>query len=190
LIIIHSHELEADWTPKIEYKSRLDKAIEIIKDETKNKFRIILPWWKATEWINVRHCDSGYKYLLENWISEEILLIEDNQYNSLETVWEAIFAYNSFKDYFYSAPSIDIISSDYHEKRIMAIQSFVLWRLSSRLSFTWIDKEVHKNYSRTLEQEENSLKAFYNTFSWIEEWDIEKINKKLYKSHPLYKKIH
>jgi hypothetical protein len=188
IFMVHSHELDNEWKPLIEYQSRLDKVIELVQSDYKNKSQIILTWGKATKWIDKRHCDSWMEYLLNLWIPEEIILLENIQNNALETVWEWIFAFNEYHKLFYKSPSINIISSDYHEKRIMAIQKFIFWNMLNKLSFIWVDEKLHQNFTRTEEQEDNSLQAFYNTFQWIEPWNIEDITDRLYTKHPLYSK--
>jgi len=186
--IVHSHELNEFWNPKQEYKSRLDKLVLLLKNDFNDRVNIILTWGKATKWVDFRHCDAWFEYLTNLWIEKELIFREKDVHWSIETVWEWIFAIRDYFELINNSNIINLISSDYHKKRILEIQKFILWKqLSSKLTFSWVDKIIHGNLTRTIEQEENSLNAFLNTFKWINSWDINSIENRLWKDHPLYK---
>lgn len=185
IYIVHSHELNEHGDPKQEYKSRLDKIWEISK-KSSEEIDIILTGWKATKWIDLRHCDSGYKYLVSLWINPNNVFREIDSFWSLETVWEAIFVARDYFDLINKYNFINLISSDYHQKRILEINKFILWN-SRVLKFTWVSIEKHGNTNRTIKQEEASLNAFFRTFEWIEKANISEIENRLWKNHPLYK---
>lgn len=185
LIIVHSHELDAHGEPWSEYRPRLDKALEF----TRWQANLILTWGKATRWIDIRHCDAGKKYLENQWIDSSRIFIEKDPHGSVDTFWEAIWAFINHGNILRETSAIHLISSDYHEKRILEIQKFILWteNLTNKLSFVWVDKSIHWNNLRTPEQEVASLEAFKRTFEWVEAWNINSILDRMWSAHPLYK---
>ena len=186
--IVHSHEITADGEPRNEYKPRLDRAIELLKSDIQQNAVVLLTWGKATQWVDIRHCDAGKLYLEKWWIDSSRIHIERDPHGSLETVYEAISAFVNHENILRETDAIHLISSDYHKRRIMEIQKFVLWEaaLISKLRFVGIDKSLHGN-PRTQEAEEWSLQAFQRTFEGIQAWDIPAIQERLWKRHPVYK---
>lgn len=185
LYIVHSHELDKNWEPLQEYRSRLDKMWEI-SSRLSGEVVILLTGWKSTQWVDLRHCDAGYKYLTSFWINPDNIFRENDEYWSLETVWETVFLARDYFNLIKEFNLINLISSDYHQKRILEINRFILWK-SRSLQFIWIPVENHGNVSRTPEQEDTSLNAFSRTFEWIKERNITEIENRLWQNHPLYK---
>jgi hypothetical protein len=188
IYIVHSHELNQHWEPTQEYKIRLDKIAEIIQRNHSEEIFVVLTWWKATKWIDLRHCDWWFNYLIKQWIWKDIILVEKDEFWSLESAWEAIFANIDHKELFQKEWIITLISSDYHENRLIKIHQFVTTNyLNCIINFIWINKEVHWNTTRTPEMEIKSMETFNETFKWINQWEINKILTRLWEKHPIYK---
>lgn len=184
LYIVHSHELNQHWEPGQEYKPRLEQVCEDIQKEA---WVILLTGWKATKGIDMRHCDSWRNFLVSQWINENLISLETDPHGSLETVGEALFARRDYGQVLQDAQNVILISSDYHEGRIMTIQEYILGEtLWKKLKFEGIPVSKHGNSLRTPEMERKSLNAFRNTFAGIQMWDIDRLVGRLWRLHPLY----
>lgn len=182
--IVHSHELNQHWEPGKEYKPRLEQVCD---DVQKRAWVILLTGWKATKGINKRHCDSWRDFLVWQWIDGNIIFLETDPYGSLETVGEALFARKDYGRILQDAQDIILISSDYHKRRIMTIQEYILEEtLWSKLRFEGIPVDRHGNRMRTPEMETKSLEAFRNTFAGIQMWDVDRLIGRLWRMHPIY----
>ena len=181
-IVILSHEILADGSLSSIMKQRLDYGIKLFK-KTKVKNLILSG--------GLGHPNSNYnrelalvmrEYVVFNGVPKENILLEKK---SCDTVGQAIFL---IKEILIpkSLKNVIVVSSKSHLPRVKVIFDFIG---DKKIKFKYDAADSEKLITdNIIENEKNSLLAFWNTFDGIERGNIEKIYKRLFTKHPYYRK--
>lgn len=181
-LIIHSNFLNSDGTPGPEYAQRLSHGANMLQQQKVDS--ILLTGGKATKWVDISHVESAQMYLTNHGVDTSKLHKET--LGALETVGELVFARLQFWESLLCDTSVIHLSGLYHIPRMKAISDLVWWGRQD-ISFEGISTNGTWE-PRSLEAEQQSLQAFYNTFEGVAGWDIKAIEEALWKKHGLYKK--
>lgn len=140
---------------------------------------LVTPGWAYRSDSSVRIGSLMRDYLVEKFDIPESRIV--SHLDSKDTVGDAVYC-REFLETKKIQYSLDVVTSDYHCKRVFEIFNFVFGDS--------VDIEVHpvhtgKNISRR-EAEASSKEAFQRTFLGVSPGDFSAIKKRLVESHPLY----
>lgn len=160
----------------IESKKRVDELSNAIKG-LKNQ-DIIFCGWAYRKDSNITIASAQKKYFeLDQAHEHNIHLIE----NSKDTVGDAVFS-RKFIDNLPSIKKVNVVTSDYHTARTSRIFNFVFGK-NYQINMISAPSDLSKDNTNS---EKESLQKFAETFSGVQEGEIEKIISRMCKKHPFY----
>jgi uncharacterized SAM-binding protein YcdF (DUF218 family) len=177
IIIVLGNFMDESGRLNLESSSRLDLAIDLFVNG-KHDY-IITCGWNYNSQYNFPIAESMKSYIIQNSNIDCKLIFTET--NSRDTVGDAIFSKINVVNK-KSVTNLLVVTSDYHILRTQKIFSFVYgkkYRVEVEGS-----KNTHIKDKALLEDE--SLKAFYETFKGIQTGNDDLILNRLCSNHPFY----
>jgi hypothetical protein len=178
--IVLANLMSSEGELNVETKARIDLAVKLHCKLPSDV--ILLCGWAYRPDCSIAIADAMKSYILAQFpgFAEKIVC----QKLSRDTVGDAVFARICLGELFMGISSfnLNVVTSDYHAKRVQEIFSFVFGKCSS------ITVAGAPGFSdkRSAAKEIRSLEAFRNTFFDASAGDLNSIYLSLMKNHPFY----
>lgn len=177
IIFVMGAPVLEDKTPGLEFKLRLDKAIEIFKDG--DTILVSGRTGNTLKSYPITQSECGKNYLVESGINPQYIIIETI---SVETAGN--FAFSASVIFNKHPEVITIISSEYVSNRVEYITNKVFGNLSI-LNYKYI-RSAHSDNKESIERETKALNMYKKLLGKIDDGNYLKVIEVLLLKTPFY----